>query len=80
MHQRVVMSGFSDLKDLLIRTYKIDKDQGLVKLYFTEENNRLLMHDYDDHERVIYLCSNLKNKLIKINNVGLNQIKSKLMI
>ena len=65
MQQRELVSGFSDLKDLLIRTYKIDRDRSLVMLYFTEADDQLLMHDYDDHNKVITICSNLKNKFIK---------------
>ena len=65
MQQRVVMSGFSDLKGLLIRTYKIDRDTAFVKLYFTENRGELLMHDYDDHEKVICLSSDIKGKLIR---------------
>ena len=65
MQQREIVSGFSDLKDLLIRTYKINRDRELVKLCFTEKDNELLMHDYDDHKKVICLCSNIKNRLIR---------------
>lgn len=65
MQQRQLVSGFSDLKDLLIQTYKIDRANELIKLYFTEKDSELLMHDYDDHKKVICLCANLKNKFIK---------------
>ncbi len=65
MQQRELMSGFSDLKVLLIRTYKIDRSSELVKLYFTQADNELLLHDYDDHEKIISLCSDLKNKFIR---------------
>lgn len=65
MQQRELVSGFSDLKNILIRTYKIDRDRELVKLYFTERDSELLMHDYDDHKKVICLCTNLKNKFIR---------------
>ena len=66
MQQRELVSGFSDLKDLLIRTYKIVKEREFLKLYFTEVNNELLMHDFNDHKREISICSDVKNKVIKI--------------
>lgn len=56
MEQRELVSGFSDLKELLIRTYKIDRPRELVKLYFTEKHGALLMHDYDDHKKEIALA------------------------
>lgn len=65
MQQRELVSGFSDLKDLLIRTYKIDRDRELIKLYFTIMDSELLMHDFDDHKKVICLCANLNNKFIR---------------
>ncbi len=54
------VSGFSELKELLIRTYKIEKPAIEVRLHFTEEENALLMHDYDDHEKVIVLSGDIK--------------------
>lgn len=65
MQQTEFISGFSELKELLIKTYNIETDKALVRLYFTESNNELLMHDYDNHKKVICLCSNLKDKIIK---------------
>lgn len=65
MQQREFMSGFSDLKDLLIRTYKVDKEREFIKLYFTEKENELLMHDFNDHKRAIGICSDIKNKIIE---------------
>ena len=59
MQQRDVVSGFTELKDLLIRTYQINRSRDLVKLYFSQGENELLMHDYDDHNKVISLCANL---------------------
>ena len=64
MQQRELVSGFSELKDLLIRTYQIERGRELVKLYFSEEDNKLLMHDYDNHKKVIRLCLNLERKNI----------------
>ena len=65
MQQREVVSGFSDLKDLLIRTYKIEKEREFLKLYFTEKANELLMHDFNDHQRKIGICLDVKRKIIK---------------
>ena len=62
MEQREIISGFSELKDLLIRTYHIKKERELIKLYFSEINNTLLMHDNSDHKNAIVLSKNLKSK------------------
>lgn len=64
MQQRELISGFSELKDLLIRTYNIKKEYEFVRLYFSESDNKLFMHDYDDHRKVISLCANIERKLI----------------
>lgn len=65
MQQRELISGFSELKDLLIRTYNIKKERELVRLYFSVSKNELLVHDYDDHKGVISLCANLARKQIR---------------
>lgn len=65
MQQREFISGFSELKDLLIRTYNIKKEREFVRLYFSEHDNQLLMHDYNDHKRAISLCADLKQKSIR---------------
>lgn len=64
MQQRELVSGFSELKDLLIRTYKIDRNRELVRLYFSEKDNELLMHDYDDHKKSFALSRSMNNKEI----------------
>jgi hypothetical protein len=56
------VAGFSDLKDLLIRTHKIEKGRELIKLYFTESDDRLYMHDYNDHKKMITLCKSIREK------------------
>lgn len=63
MHQRELVSGFSDLKDTLIRTYKIERPRNQIRLYFTFLNNELWMHDYADHEKKILLLKNELNHL-----------------
>jgi len=65
MQQREFISGFSELKDLLIRTYHIKKEREFVRLYFSVNKNELLMHDYEDHKKVIGLCSNLQQKRVR---------------
>ena len=65
MQQRELVSGFSELKEILIRTFQIEGDRAFVKLYFSENDNALLMHDYDDHKKVIELCFNLELKNIR---------------
>lgn len=56
--------GFSELKELLIQTYTIDRDRVFVKLHFSEQNDELIMHDYDDHKKMITLIPSLKEKFI----------------
>jgi hypothetical protein len=62
MQQLDSVTGFSELKDILIRTYRIERSREFIKLYFSEIENMLLMHDYDDHSKVIYICLNTKKK------------------
>ncbi len=62
MQQREIVSGFSELKDLLIRTYRIERSREFVKLYFSENDKILFMHDYDDHGKKIALSFDLELK------------------
>ena len=64
MQQREFVSGFSDLKDLLIQTYKIGKTREFVKLYFTETEDKLFMHDYDDHKKALTLVVSISDREI----------------
>ena len=64
MQQREIVSGYSELKDLLIRTYQIERRREFIKLYFTEKNNRLLMHDYNDHKKFIELVEEIDTKIV----------------
>ena len=70
MQQRELVFGFSKLKDLLIRMYKIDRDRSLVKLYFSEKDDVLLMHDYDDHKKYLALSLSISNKDIRTGLTG----------
>ena len=81
MKQRELVSGFSELKDLLIRIYKIDRDREFVKLYFSEKDNELLMHDYDEHEKVLDMSRDITNKQIRdgLNTNSHNLIQESLL-
>ena len=74
VQQREMVSGFSELKDLLVRTYKIDRSRDLVKLYFSETGNELLMHDYDNHKNVVRLSSNMLRRAVWEGLTGNAQI------
>ena len=77
MRQQELVSGFSELKDLLITTYRIEQPRELVKLYFSETTNELLMHDYDDHSKFIILSFKLQDRL---SRTGLTLYASRLVI
>ena len=63
MQQRELVSGFSELKDLLIRICKIERPRNQIRLYFTFSDNELWMHDYADHEKKVLLLKNKINHL-----------------
>ncbi|MBC7420838.1 MAG: hypothetical protein H7328_08920 [Bdellovibrio sp.] len=65
MEYRELMYGFSDLKDLMIENYQIERGREFVKLYFTEQREWLFVHDYDDHKKQMYICNNVKDKKIR---------------
>lgn len=65
MQQRELVAGFSELKDLLIRTYKINRDREFIRLYFSEKDNQLLMHDYEEHQQALTLSRDIINKQIR---------------
>jgi hypothetical protein len=67
MEQRETVSGFSELKDLLIRTYQIEKSREFVRLFFSESDGALIMHDFDDHNKTIHLCFDIKKRSIQKN-------------
>lgn len=71
MEQRELISGFSELKELLIRTFRIERECEFVRLYFSEHDNELLMYDYNDHKKVISLCVDLMQKRI-LNGLSVN--------
>ncbi len=62
MQTASAVSGFSGLKEILIRTYKIDRPPIEVRLHFSQTENLLLMHDYDDHGKMIVISNNPKRK------------------
>lgn len=56
----------SDLKKLLIRTYKLEKSAEFIKLHFSVNDNELLMHDYDDHRKTLTLVRKIDTKKIRL--------------
>jgi hypothetical protein len=65
MQQRETIFGFSELKDLLIRTYRIQRSRESIRLFFSEDKNVLLLHDYDDHKKTIHLSFDIKGKSVR---------------
>ena len=63
MQQKDLVVGFSDLKDILIHTYKIEKPREQVRLYFSIITADLWMHDYDDHAKKVALLQGGLNRL-----------------
>ena len=80
MKQIEIVSGFSELKDLLIRTYKIKRSSELIKLYFTFQDQQLYMHDYDDHKMAVLLASDIAGKEIsgQVTHNALRLVKASL--
>ena len=64
MKQLDKISGFTELKDMLIRTYLINRSHDLVKLFFSERKNALYVHDYDDHSKALRICNNIELEYI----------------
>lgn len=61
MEQTEFVVGFSELKDLLIDKYKILAPREHLRLYFTESNNQLIIHDYRSHLKQLVLSRNVKS-------------------
>ncbi|MBC7740717.1 MAG: hypothetical protein H7061_00870 [Bdellovibrionaceae bacterium] len=59
MDQIKVVGGFSDLKGLLIQTYKITRDRDEIKLFFSVSAGELFMHNYDDHKQAVSLSKDI---------------------
>ena len=55
-----MVSGFSELKDHLIESFKILRPRETIRLYFTENRNRLLMHDYHNHQYAVAIINNIQ--------------------
>jgi hypothetical protein len=70
MNTSSAVSGFSELKELLIRTYKIERPSIEVRLHFSELEGQLLMHDYDDHKKVIVLSNSFIAKSLSAALIG----------
>ena len=57
MKQRQIVSGFSEIKDLLVQKYKINKGRENIRLHFTMSDGELIVHDYHRHSYQIILTS-----------------------
>lgn len=62
MYENEFVSGFSELKNILIRAYKIERPRDQIKLHFTIQEDELLMHDYDDHSKFVSLSNRISTK------------------
>jgi hypothetical protein len=58
MQQTEFLSGYSELKDLLVEHYGHDRKK--LRLYFSQTKNSLLMHDYNNHKNVVELVLNFE--------------------
>lgn len=47
------------------------QQREFVRLYFSECKNELLMHDFNDHNKIVSLCIDLKKKNI-LNSLTMN--------
>lgn len=59
MQSTQMVSGFSELKDYLIDKFQIERPRETVRLHFTEDENRLFMHDYSHHQNAVVIISNI---------------------
>jgi hypothetical protein len=50
MEQYQIINGFSEIKKILANKYKI-KDLSTLQLWFTIENDFLVVQDYSDHKK-----------------------------
>jgi hypothetical protein len=60
MQQTTVMGGFSDLKDILIKHHNIQTPKQEIRLYFSNKENQLLLHNYHKHAQFIVLVVDSK--------------------
>ena len=56
MQQRQLVSGFSELKDLIIRKYNITEERNKIRLHFTMDGGMLVLHNYKQHIQKIILA------------------------
>ncbi len=79
MQQRQIVSGFSEIKDLLIRKYKITEDREKLRLYFTYNDGLLTVHNYRSHEQQIILTdrtfSGVINHMLPKNSFSRQVVK-----
>lgn len=62
MRQRHLVSGFSELKNLLIQKYDIKEDRMKLRLHFTMRDGELFVHNYKLHHQQIQLTEMLYGK------------------
>ena len=56
MEQRQIVSGFSELKDLLVQKYNIIESRERIGLYFTMSDGALILHHYKRHYQQVNLA------------------------
>ncbi len=62
MQQTHIISGFSELKDLLIEQFKVKRPREMIRLHFTISRDRLLIHDYSCHQNAITIVHSIRQK------------------
>ncbi len=70
MHQTQIMSGFSELKDLLIERFQIERPRETIRLHFTINLDRLLVHDYSYHKNAITIVHSVRQINLNISLKG----------
>ncbi len=63
MQNRQIVSGFSELKDLLIKKYKIGESRENIRLHFSMSGADLYLHNYRRHEEKIKLARIVAGKM-----------------
>ena len=70
MHQIQIISGFSELKDLLIEQFQVKRPREMIRLHFTISRDRLLVHDYNNHQNVIPIVHSALQRDLNIHLKG----------
>jgi hypothetical protein len=64
MEQVQIVSGFSELKDLLIQKFQIARSRERIRLYFTENDDQLLLHDFHEHKISLTIVRSIEQKIL----------------